>query len=366
MSTKRLIRATLRECRGGILFGVLSTVLFCTVLLLYRQPIGTAVYPALLSLVLGGVLLCVRAAKIRRLYGQLSAVQQLTAAMIEALPPARSVEGEEYRRLIFLLTRQQNEQEHAAEARYRSMVDYYTVWAHQIKTPIAAMHVILQNEDTPLSRQLTSELFRIEQYADMVLAFLRLGASSTDYVFREHDLDGVLRGAIRRFAPEFIGRQIRLDYRPPQRTVLTDDKWLSFVLEQLLSNALKYTPSGSVTVRTCTMSRLSAGAGAETSTGSGMRRASSARSVSRLFAGTVPNFTSAGRPNSSPWKFSPAVSTVPPRRTNSCRPARASRFRFLTSGATITLSLPNFRAASCFSLMKPSLRPVAERVRQAS
>lgn len=248
MSTKRLIRATLRECRGGLLFGVLSTVLFCTVLLLYRQPIGTAVYPALLSLTLGIVLLCVRAAKIRRLYGQLSAVQQLTAAMIEALPPARSVEGEEYRRLIFLLTRQQSEQEHAAEARYRSMVDYYTVWAHQIKTPIAAMHVLLQNEDTPLSRQLTGELFRIEQYADMVLAFLRLGAASTDYVFREHDLDTVLRGAIRRFAPEFIGRQIRLDYRPPRRTVLTDDKWLTFVLEQLLSNALKYTPSGSVTV----------------------------------------------------------------------------------------------------------------------
>ena len=128
------------------------------------------------------------------------------------------------------------------------MQDYYTVWAHQIKTPIAAMRLALSGEDTDLARSLRSELLRVEQYADMVLVYLRLGAESGDYVFRETALDGVIRAAARRFSAEFIRRGIRLDFVPTGLSLVTDEKWLRFVLEQLLSNALKYTPAGSISI----------------------------------------------------------------------------------------------------------------------
>ena len=132
--------------------------------------------------------------------------------------------------------------------RYSDMVEYYTIWAHQIKTPISSMRLTLQNEDSTLSRKLTADLFRVEQYVEMVLMFLRLDSDSTDYVIREYDLDGIVRGAVKKFAGEFIGRKLRLDYQPLNTTVLTDEKWLSFVVEQLLSNALKYTPSGTISI----------------------------------------------------------------------------------------------------------------------
>ena len=128
------------------------------------------------------------------------------------------------------------------------MTDYYTVWAHQIKTPIASMRLTLQNEDSALSRKLTSDLFRIEQYVEMVLTFLRLDAESTDYVFKEYDLDSIVKSAVRKFSSEFIDRKLRLIYEPLNAFVITDEKWLSFVIEQILSNALKYTPSGSITI----------------------------------------------------------------------------------------------------------------------
>ena len=128
------------------------------------------------------------------------------------------------------------------------MVDYYTVWVHQIKTPIAAMRLMLQNESEATRRRLTNELLRIEQYVDMVLAYLRLGAESTDYVFRSCTLDAVLCDAIRKFSGEFIDRKLQLDYTPIEKSVITDEKWLSFVLEQLLSNALKYTQKGGVRI----------------------------------------------------------------------------------------------------------------------
>ena len=133
--------------------------------------------------------------------------------------------------------------------RYWEALDYYTVWAHQIKTPIAAMKLRLQREDSPLSRELQGELFRVEQYADMVMAYLRLEESEGDYVFRSVELDSLLRSCIRRFSGEFISKHLSLSYEPTDKSLVTDEKWLSFVVGQLLSNAVKYTTAGGVTVR---------------------------------------------------------------------------------------------------------------------
>ena len=129
----------------------------------------------------------------------------------------------------------------AAETRRGETVAYYTAWVHQIKTPIAAMRLTLQGEDTPAARRLTAELGRIEQYVDMALTYLRLEEGGSDYVIRPCSVDEVVRAAVRRFAGEFIDRRIRLDYEPVQWETVTDGKWLTFVVEQLLSNALKYT-----------------------------------------------------------------------------------------------------------------------------
>ena len=129
-------------------------------------------------------------------------------------------------------------------ARYTDMLEYYTVWAHQIKTPIASMHLTLQNEDSDAARRASEDLFRIEQYVEMVLMFLRLDADSTDYVIRSYDLDAILKQAVRKFSTQFIYKKLRLSYEGVHTSVVTDEKWLLFVVEQVLSNAVKYTPAG--------------------------------------------------------------------------------------------------------------------------
>ena len=120
------------------------------------------------------------------------------------------------------------------------------MWTHQIKTPIAAMRLLLQEEDTPLSREMQSELFQTEQYVQMALQYLRMEKMTSDLVFARYDLDALIRQAVRKYAPLFIRRKIILSYEPVHCEVLTDEKWLVFVLEQILSNALKYTKSGSI------------------------------------------------------------------------------------------------------------------------
>lgn len=128
-------------------------------------------------------------------------------------------------------------------------MDYYTTWVHQIKTPISVMRMNLQGEDTEEHRELLAELFRVEQYVEMALNWMRLGSDSKDFLFREYALDGIIRQAIRKYAPQFIRRRIRLVYEPAEGKVLTDEKWLLFIIEQLLSNAVKYTQQGSVSIR---------------------------------------------------------------------------------------------------------------------
>ena len=128
------------------------------------------------------------------------------------------------------------------------MVEYYTLWAHQIKTPIAAMGLLLQDDDTDRGRELSAELFKIQQYVEMVLQYLRLGSDSTDYLIREVPLEPIVRQAARKYAQLFIRGKVSLNLRPMELKVLTDEKWLGFVVEQVLSNAVKYAPGGAVTV----------------------------------------------------------------------------------------------------------------------
>jgi len=128
------------------------------------------------------------------------------------------------------------------------MQDYYTTWVHQIKTPIAAMQLTLSSQDTPVSRQLTRQLIQIEQYVNMALVYQRLESTQTDYRFCTCSLDEMICRSVRRFASQFIARQIKLEYAPIPGGIVTDEKWFCFVLEQLFSNALKYTANGSIAV----------------------------------------------------------------------------------------------------------------------
>lgn len=111
------------------------------------------------------------------------------------------------------------------------------------------MQMILQSDDTDENRMLLSELFRIEQYTEMALYYLRLDSTSTDFVIGKFDLDSIIKQAVHRYAPQFIGKKIRLVYSPFNADILTDEKWLLFIIEQILSNAVKYTVKGSVTIK---------------------------------------------------------------------------------------------------------------------
>lgn len=244
----KLLRLYLRQRWRGISAAFVFCGIFTLTFWLYHLPVGAVLYPTTVCTVLGLVLLVIDFRRVLTKHQKLERIRTLSDAIGENLPEIEGLEDEDYQQIIRLLHEEQTRFHTDTARRYEEMVDYYTIWAHQIKTPIASMRLTLQNEDSALSRKLSGDLFRIEQYVQMVLMFLRLDSDSTDYVIREHDLDSIIRQAVRKFAGEFIARKIQLVYKPVNTTVVTDEKWLSFVIEQVLSNALKYTPSGSITI----------------------------------------------------------------------------------------------------------------------
>lgn len=205
-------------------------------------------YPIVICSVLSLLFFLLDIRNVKRKHEKLEELSRLSAQMMMNLPAIQSQDDADYQAIIETLRREQTQLQTDMTMRYQDMIDYYTIWAHQIKTPIASMRLTLQNEDSALSRQLSEELQRIEQYVEMVLAFLRLDSDSKDYVFREQELDPIVRDAVKKFAGQFIRKKLKLIYEPLNVKVLTDEKWLSFVIEQVLSNALKYTSKGSITI----------------------------------------------------------------------------------------------------------------------
>lgn len=244
----KLLCSYLRARFRGLLFLVLCLGVCALVFGLYHLPLAAVGYAAVLCAALALGWLAVDFGGYRRRHQCLEALVNEVTVTLEHLPQPRNDLEADYQVLLRTLDSQRREQEGKLSQQYRDMMEYYTIWAHQIKTPIAAMRLLLQEEDSSQSRALGEELQRIEQYVQMVLGYLRLDSESTDFVLRRCDLDAIVRQAVRKYAGSFIRKKISLDYHGVNAQVLTDEKWLLFVIEQVLSNALKYTRTGKVTI----------------------------------------------------------------------------------------------------------------------
>lgn len=174
---------------------------------------------------------------------------------MENLPATRSYIELEYQAIIQNMYKKMSELQSAERIGRQEMKDYYSMWAHQIKTPIAAMKVLAQaasdTEDArtyELLQDMQTELFKTEQYVEMVLTYVRMEDMSGDLMLKEYALDNLIKQALKKYSRMFAMQKLALHYEALRVTVTTDEKWLVFVLEQILSNALKYTVEGSISI----------------------------------------------------------------------------------------------------------------------
>ena len=136
-----------------------------------------------------------------------------------------------------------------AERKLTDLLDYYTLWVHQIKTPIAASQLLVAEvADRQLKQQLEQEIFKIDSYTNLVLQYLRLESFHDDLVLKQVQIEDLVKEIIRKYALFFIQKGLNVNLHDLDKEIVTDKKWLLVVIEQIISNSLKYTKEGGLEI----------------------------------------------------------------------------------------------------------------------
>lgn len=231
-----------------IIVGIISFCIFLVVFTLYSLPLEPIFYSVLLIVCFTSIVGIIRFVYFCRRHLTLNKLKNSIAITDYMLPKTTNLIEKDYQDLIKAIDKGRADLINEKSKSYLEMFDYFTVWAHQIKTPIAAMRLILQSEKSEVNVELLEQLFKTEQYVEMVLQYLRLENFNSDLMFKKYSLDSIVKQAVRKYSKLFIRKKIKLNYYDLNTEVLTDEKWMVFVIEQLISNSLKYTNSGEISI----------------------------------------------------------------------------------------------------------------------
>lgn len=231
--------------RKTIFFYFLFSIIFFVIFWLYGLPLDAVGYAFLICTFIGSIGALIDFWHFFKQHKTLVDLQKRVMLSIDELPEATNQSEEDYQKLIKVIHQDKIDLITQKDHDYEEMMEYYTLWAHQIKTPIAAMRLLLSDKE---ESECEEELFKIEQYVEMVLTYLKVDHQGNDFQFEFVDIDSCIKQCIRKYAKLFIRKKLQLNYEARSLQVLTDEKWLCFVIEQLLSNAIKYTPSGYVNI----------------------------------------------------------------------------------------------------------------------
>ena len=233
-----------------ILF-IVFIFIFFIMFYLYNLPLEALIYTGSFCFLAALIASISDYANYKESYKKLNFLEQNILNDLDALPKSLDIRIDYYHKIIEKLYEELEKLTQENRQKNTDMVDYYSMWVHQIKTPIAAMNFLLDNEEVD-QKILQQELFKIERYVEMVLTYIRLDSISSDYVITKINLDEVVKDSVKKYATIFINKKIKLNYVSHETMIISDKKWLSFAFEQILGNSVKYSSAGGeIIIETC-------------------------------------------------------------------------------------------------------------------
>ena len=255
----RLLISYLKEKLPVVGVYAVMLVIFCILFWLKEVPFDVIEYGAELSAIW---LLFVGALNFWFYRKRYQSLLDLSAALpheLKEFPDPKSRIEAEYQEITETIFAWREMLENEVLLSKKDASDYYSLWVHQIKTPISAMHLLIQSfeeqamefeghaeETLDFLNEMKMKIFQTEEYVGMVLSYLRMEDMGNDLKFQWYPIGDIMRQAVRKYSQIFILKKIHLNFQDSRQMVLTDEKWLLFVIEQILSNALKYTSSDEV------------------------------------------------------------------------------------------------------------------------
>lgn len=246
MSEWQILKSYCLERLKGLLFGLLYIMVFLIIFFLYRLPVYYVLYPAGICLTFWLLIVAVRYYFYRREHLNRELLLNNIEVIEENLEKPRSLIEMDYQNLLIKSITENTQKRQEVEKGFQEVKEYLTLWSHQMKTPITSLELLLQEgEGNGQAREQVNEL---ERYVDMLMQYIRLDSMSGDLLIETCDLYKLVKECVKYYMKTFISKGISLQLEPFEQTAVTDEKWLLFVLKQILSNALKYTDNGSIAI----------------------------------------------------------------------------------------------------------------------
>lgn len=187
---------------------------------------------------------------LKRRYDELEDILRNLTVFEQSIPESGDVIESVYRDIALGLRERMLDENERMERKRNDSLEYYTMWVHQIKTPICALRLLTEEcgASSASKRQIEQELFKVERYAELALQYVKADDISQDLRFSRCNVRRVARECVKKYSPLFIGKGLGVELEEFELSVVTDEKWLAFMIEQVLSNAVKYTSEGGVRI----------------------------------------------------------------------------------------------------------------------
>ena len=158
----------------------------------------------------------------------------------ELLNETNFIEGEKIDYIFKILSRDMHENVNYYKNIQEEYREYIEMWVHEIKTPISSTKLLIENNTNDITRKIDTQIDRIENFVEQVLYYSRSDEVGKDYIIKKIELSKVVKSVIRKNQRDFIGKRISLQLGDINQIIYSDAKWIEFILNQIVVNAIKY------------------------------------------------------------------------------------------------------------------------------
>ncbi|MGO2083008.1 sensor histidine kinase [Vagococcus sp.] len=249
---KKFLKSYLKANLNIYLLYCLLFFTFLFTVYLYRQPLFILIDGFLFTFL---ILLVWTMIDFRKKYQQHQFLEWLKkqdgfySDQLKKIPEAASPLAQDYAELFRLAVEEKEVLQQNLVEQNQQLLDYYGMWTHQIKTPLAALNLLVQaQENQRYAKQMKNEMFKMDDYLGMMLHYLKLNHLEEDLVLTKINVFQTVKQVIRKYASFFIQKDLKVTIVPFEREIVTDEKWFVFILEQVIFNSIKYTKKGGLTI----------------------------------------------------------------------------------------------------------------------
>ena len=231
----------LKDKLNSILVFILFYIMILVFLIVFKTKRELNIFILFLLLIMGIILLMLDYFRKRNYYNKLlENIKDLDQKylILEFINEPDFYEGKIFYELLYEINKSYIEKLNEYKININSFKEYIETWIHEVKLPISTM--VLLNHNHKLDKRINNQLKKIDNYIDQILYYVRSENAEKDYIIKETDIKKIINNVLLKNKDDILENNIELKVEIKGKQVLTDSKWLEFILNQIINNSIKY------------------------------------------------------------------------------------------------------------------------------